>query len=75
MHQIGHCLRLSFPFCFSIRKLTPQFPCMFMIYDFERRKRRLLSVNVKDMDGEFIGTGQSSSHFVIHISFSYRAKG
>jgi hypothetical protein len=43
----------------------PQFLFVFMIYDFEGQKRRLLPVSVKDMDGEFIGTGQSSSHFMI----------
>jgi hypothetical protein len=45
-----------------------------MIDDFEGQKRRLLPASVKDMDGEFIGTGQKSSHFVIDNSFLYRAK-
>jgi len=53
----------------------PQFDCVFMIYDFEGQKRRLLIASSKDVDEEFIGTGQSSSHFGIENSFLYRAKG
>jgi len=53
----------------------PQSLCVFMIYDFEGQKRRLLIAIVKDMDEEFIGPGQSSSHLVTENSFSYRANG